>query len=281
MLMIRGRALFGLAAPPRSERRRDRARLRSEQVRIRIMSPVRRRHLSTRWIDVTVALIAVLVVFAILSVAASNRSDEASGATYITPTHEAPPTFAPLTVGRQANGQARILMTGDSLSSGFFTSAPEKSFTEIVAATIGNVEATRVSLTNGDLITVGRVAAVPDNLNLAVLELGTNDVGHTDIPTFTTQYQTLVDRIVSTSPGVALICAGVWRTDGAEYDMIIEQTCESAGGRFVQMSGIFRQSGIRGPAGVQTWRGVSDDFHPNDVGHSLIARSILRAIGLA
>jgi lysophospholipase L1-like esterase len=238
------------------------------------------RSLKRRWIDILVAAGAIVVVSVILSAVALSRSDESSGAAYIEQTYDAAPTYVPLTVSRQPNGVARILMTGDSLSGGFYASTPDKAFTEIVATTLGNVEETDVSLLQGELIVVGRVNTVPENLNLAVIELGTNDVGRTDIALFATQYQTLIDRITTTSPDVALVCAGVWRTDGNSYDRVIESICEAAGGRFLQMGGLFRQSGARGPAGVEGYRGLSDEFHPNDLGHALIAESILRIIGL-
>ena len=61
---------------------------------------------------------------------------------------------------------------------------------------------------------------------------------------------------------------------------VIETECLSRGGTFRKMSDIFADPSSRGPAGLVKYGGVSDDFHPNDLGYERISERLLGAIAL-
>lgn len=176
----------------------------------------------------------------------------------------------------------RVLFAGDSLTGSYFASSTEAGFRSRVATALGPVELTTAELADQTLTTVSRIVDVPTDLDLAVVELGTNDVGtKTPFGQFTNQYRELLAKITSTSPGAALICAGTWQDAGEGYDVVIEAECLAAGGRYVPLVHIFEANGTRGPAGTETPFGVSDTFHPNDSGHQQIADAILAALAVS
>ncbi|TFC59470.1 SGNH/GDSL hydrolase family protein [Cryobacterium sp. TMB3-1-2] len=192
------------------------------------------------------------------------------------PTQVAVP--GPLAIVRDGT-PLRVLFAGDSLTGNYFASSAEAGFRSRVATALGPVELTTAELADQTLTTVSRIVEVPADLDLAVVELGTNDVGtQTPFDQFTSQYRDLLGKITTTSPGAALICAGTWQDAGEAYDAVIEAECLAAGGRYVPLVDIFEADGTRGPVGTATPFGESDTFHPNDSGHRQIADAILAAL---
>ncbi|WZH35156.1 MAG: SGNH/GDSL hydrolase family protein [Microbacterium enclense] len=192
-----------------------------------------------------------------------------------TPTATPIPTPTLLAVPRDANGSARALITGDSLAAGFFATSEDRGFSALLANALGPVELTAVSRAHQTLTTVAGVTDVPPDLDLAVIELGTNDVGiPTPLADFDAQYADLVARIRASSPDAALICTGTWTADGAAYDEVIARVCAASGGRYVSLAGLFATPELRGPDGRDTFVGAGDDFHPNDAGHRAIADAV-------
>lgn len=191
-----------------------------------------------------------------------------------TPTPQ--PGLAPLPVSRQPDGRVRVLFTGDSLTGAYFATTEAQGFRQLVIDALGPVDVTTATKAHQDLSTVSGVTTVPDNLDLAVIELGTNDVGiPTPLDDFRDQYDLLVAKVRASSPTGAIICAGTWTSNGAAYDDAIRASCEAAGGRYVALAPLFSAAGNRGPAGEATFLGDSDDFHPNDAGHRAIADLLL------
>jgi lysophospholipase L1-like esterase len=187
----------------------------------------------------------------------------------------------PLSLTLTQGKPLRVLFAGDSLTGGYFASDQAHSFPALVKQRLGNVKETYPGLSNQKLTTVGRITEVPADLDLAVLELGTNDVGiPTALDVFRQQYGDLVARIRRRSPNVVLLCAGTWTGNGHSYDAVIRSVCASAGGRYVELHDIYARPGTRGPAGVLTKFGLSDTFHPNDEGHRFIANALLAGISL-
>ena len=173
----------------------------------------------------------------------------------------------------------RVLFAGDSLTGSYFASSPEAGFRSRVATALGPVELTTAEFADQPITAVSRIVDVPADLDLAVVELGTNDVGtQTPFDQFTSQYRDLLGTITTASPGAAVICAGTWQDAGEAYDAVIEAECLAVGGRYVPLAGIFEANGTRGPAGTDTPFGESDTFHPNDSGHRQIADAILAAL---
>lgn len=198
-----------------------------------------------------------------------------------TPTPTPSPTARPGTalVERDGQGKVRMLVAGDSLAAGFFASEKARGFTSLVADAVGPVEMTTAAQAHQTLTTVAAVTDVPAALDLAVIELGTNDVGiPTPLVDFEQQYVGLLDRIRASSPTAALVCLGTWTSDGGAYDEVIARTCRERGGIPVGLADAFADPANHGPAGRETINGEGDEFHPNDAGHRAIAERILSAL---
>ncbi|MDF2920531.1 SGNH/GDSL hydrolase family protein [Microbacterium sp. NPDC086615] len=197
----------------------------------------------------------------------------------VTPTSSPTPstsTSGLLRIPRDAKGNARVLVTGDSLAAAFFASTEAQGFSSLVTGALGRVTPTTVSRAHQTLSTVAGVTEVPPDLDLAVIELGTNDVGiPTPLADFEAQYGDLLGRIRTSSPDAALVCLGTWTADGAAYDETIARVCAANAGRYVSLAGLFALPELHGPDGRDTFAGPGDDFHPNDAGHRAIADAVL------
>lgn len=179
----------------------------------------------------------------------------------------------------------RFMVPGDSLAGGYYSSTEANGFRALVGARLAQIVPTqelKASQAGANLATVGGLVGIPKNLDLAIVELGTNDTaGKTELGAFTTQYATLLRTIKEGSPDVALICVGPWGAPGAgtdPYDMAVETACKAQGGQFVKISTVFALGENRAKKGTPSWLGPADDFHPNDAGHKRIADLILERI---
>lgn len=187
------------------------------------------------------------------------------------------------------DGPARVLVVGDSLSRGLYASTEENGYRSLLLDQLAEqheegVEPQTVALTGAAAGRVAEIADPPSGLAVAVVELGTNDIGdQTPLPKFRATYARLLDAITDESPDVALVCLGAWQGEelAAPYDAVISEECEAAGGVFRPLAPIFSAPGMRGPAGEPAVGegGVSDMFHPNDDGHEAIAELVLDALG--
>lgn len=189
-----------------------------------------------------------------------------------------------LQVARPTDGRPlKVVFAGDSLTYGLFASSEAAGYRPQVVSALeqgGPVEWTRGGKTGN---TVGATAdtITPDtDTNLVVLALGTNDVWKTEVPDFTAQYTGLVEKVRATAPNTAIMCLGVWANpDGARlYDPLVEAACEASGGAFVAIGDLYEPTENRGPAGVEAFGGVSDNFHPNDAGYAAIAKRVLASM---
>lgn len=182
----------------------------------------------------------------------------------------------------------RFMVPGDSLSGGYYSSTEEKSFRALVRAGLSAstpVEELKASQAGANLSTVGGLVGIPENLDLAIIELGTNDTaGKTTIEDFATQYDALLRTIKNGSPEVAIVCVGPWGAPGTgtdPYDKAVEASCKTHGGQFVKISTVFGSTDNRTKKGEPSWLGPADDFHPNDIGHQKIADLILERINIS
>ncbi|GGG29182.1 hypothetical protein GCM10007304_48790 [Rhodococcoides trifolii] len=173
----------------------------------------------------------------------------------------------------------RVFFAGDSLAAGFNATTPENAFPVLVASGLGGtVDSEQDAAPGQTLITVSESSEIPARLDLAVIELGTNDFGKTPVADFRSAYVSLVSRIRESSPDAALVCLGVWGAAGGDYDLSIKSSCEREGGVFNSLAAVYVPEQYRGPVGVPGFTGPSDDFHPNDLGHRIIAGTVLAAV---
>lgn len=179
---------------------------------------------------------------------------------------------------------AQVTYVGDSLAAGLFASTEERTFRALTTAAVA---AGGPSEEQGSAIVGGTVQSklelneqLPQDQHLYVVELGTNDVTQVDYQTFAVQYETLLERVREAAPEAALVCLGTWRppAQGANFDLVIRQLCEEYDGVYRQLSDLQAEPSYRGPEGVDTFEGTSDDFHPNDAGHQAIHERLMSAI---
>lgn len=185
-----------------------------------------------------------------------------------------------------------VFYAGDSLSYGLYSSTEANGYRFLVNEELrrhGSIAEQRATKSDPNaLFKAGNVMAVPESgVDLAILELGTNDMGTADIGSrtpidqFYDDYVALVDS-VQRSKDVQLICVGVWGSGGPTisdpYDFEIRKVCEQRGGQYVDLTAAFELKDTFGPEGSPSWLGPSDNFHPNDKGHRLIANLILERI---
>lgn len=178
-----------------------------------------------------------------------------------------------------AAGSTSVLVAGDSLSVGMYASTESGSFVTRVLDHLAPATLTTASRPHETLAVVSNYTEIPAGVDVAIIELGTNDVG---VPTpeddFRDGYAALLTAVRDTSPDAKLVCVGTWTGWGWTQDETIRSSCIEAGGAYVHLRDLFNRNELRGPEGRETHLGTSDWFHPNDDGHMAIARRITEAL---
>lgn len=198
--------------------------------------------------------------------------------------------LASLMFAGPVQARSTALVVGDSLTSGYFASTQAHAYASQVAAwlSLHGYDATTHSAYGGKvadaLSTLAALQAVaPD---LAVIELGTNDCsgwpGTTPTPAaaFERDYRKLMEGLRETRPGCMLVLLGVWkeRNVRATYDGIIARLADEYSATYVSLEALSDDSSLSGPAGLPTFLGLSDAFHPSDEGHEAIAAAVENAV---
>lgn len=192
-----------------------------------------------------------------------------------------------LSVSRPAERPLRVLFAGDSLTYGVAASSPARGFRPLMVGALsqaGPVEEFHTEQAGAGAGTVSNLLDVPAGLDLAIIELGTNNVGtRAPIPEFTATYSALLEKIRAGSPNVPLLCVGTWGSEGGgfgsdPYNAVIHSQCANRGGAFVSLYDVYAVAANRGPAGLDSVGGRSDPFHPNTQGHRAIAELLLSRI---
>lgn len=185
----------------------------------------------------------------------------------------------PSTAPSKTDDLTSVFVAGDSLSHGMFASSEQHSFVDLVLSNSAPAELTLVSQPSGTLQAVASTIDVPTGVDVAIVELGTNDVekGASD-EEFGRDYESLLSAIRDASPNAKIVCTGTWTGWGWTHDEAIRKACVDVGGAYVHLRDLFNTDPYRGPAGQDTFLGMSDEFHPNDAGHAAIARRINDAL---
>jgi lysophospholipase L1-like esterase len=185
----------------------------------------------------------------------------------------------------------RLLFVGDSLRAGFFAARKSLSYPELVAKhlrrehhKVAVLDATKIATTGDGFRRVASIKAVPSSADLAVVELGTNDVVKTPLSNFRRDYRHLLSLIRRTSPAARLLCLSVWQggqsvdPERSPYNAVIASECRT--GVYVNITDLALNRGYHGPANRRTFvqTQLSDTFHPNDAGHAAIAAAILERL---
>lgn len=178
----------------------------------------------------------------------------------------------------------QITFIGDSLTAGLHATTERDTYRYLTATALagdGPYEQGGAGIVGGTVEnTLTSNQEFPEEQDVYVVELGTNDAREVDFRTFGVQYEALLDRVRDASPNAALICLGTWRPPsvGANHDLMIRQQCESHGGVFRRLTDLEAKPTNIGPRGRKTFEGRSDNFHPNNAGHAAISGRALTAI---
>ena len=233
----------------------------------------RRLRQSTPVLFIVVAAAAVGLVLSLLVLIQSTRQSMADDSPRRT-------VLLSLTEGEEL----RITYLGDSLTAGLHASTEEATYryqTTTALAGGGPYEENGLNIVGGTVEeTLEGNDEFPQDQSIYIVELGTNDVNDVDYRAFNRQYEDLLERVDEASPDAALVCLGTWRPPGrgGNYDLMIRQQCERHGGEYRRLSDLESEPSHKGPAGEETYKGLSDDFHPNDDGHAAIHERVMEAI---
>lgn len=259
-------------------------------------SNVKRR--STVWLSIGGVAVLAVIAGTLVAVALDNQTPpvEASALRYTIPpeptrtaTATPLPTASALPVATitRTDDPLKVLFVGDSLADSVAASVESKGFLPTMVTAwekTGAVTLTQGQYSDDDDSAEADLVDIGEDQDVVVLELGTKDVGKTDIDTFTRDYKSLLTTIVTASPGAKLICAGVWQEPeiAVSYDAVIAEQCAARGGTFRPLSDLQSTEANRGPAGQTGFvGGTSDTLHPNDTGYAAIAKRLLGAIKIA
>lgn len=175
----------------------------------------------------------------------------------------------------------RVLLAGDSITAGYYASGEDRSYAALLEDEWDDtapVDAQSIGQPGARAWRIARAVAEldPAALDVAVLEVGANDVGKSTVAEYSESVDRLADNAETGSPGLLTVCLGPWNDPvaSAAYDEAVAQVCDGGGRVYVQVSDLFVEEGMRGPAGVETPYGERDAFHPNDRAHAEIARRI-------
>lgn len=182
---------------------------------------------------------------------------------------------------------------GDSLSQGYFATTQDNSFPYILAKklqTLNTESASTISATGvyggklSDGLNPKSIEAIAKpKPNLITFEYGTNDAGDNPVPTPITDFQKQIDEWVekvtaNNKPLIVFVTTWNQGPRGDEYDKIIINTAKKYNYPYVYIKDLYMNEKNKGPAGLDTWVGKSDTFHPNNQGHEAIAEAIFQTI---
>lgn len=180
-----------------------------------------------------------------------------------------------------------VMLAGDSLSHGMYSSSEETAFRSLVQAELSKYGPVNWHDINQPGATTKVIAGKPSpatNLDLVIVELGTNDNWiNTPVEQFKAAYAGYLDKLRVESPNTRLLCLGPWsKADPGtvELEAAMSEQCVSRGGKFASLSEFAANRSYNSTQGTQSWVGVvSDSSHPDDDGHLAISERILSHLG--
>jgi len=177
---------------------------------------------------------------------------------------------------------------GDSLTAGYAATSTDKAFINRFSSLLIDNMGFDVKTTNnglsGAILSYGLTLASKVNEqtpDLITIEFGTNDgnnANRVDPKVFETQLNQLLDDLTINAkrdPLIALLTTWNVGSDGVLFNQAIYKVGEERHIPVIDISSIGADPISSGPAGVKrAGGGVTDAFHPNDVGMDEIAKAI-------
>lgn len=197
----------------------------------------------------------------------------------------APPSASP---GWRDRHTVHVTFIGASVTRGWFASRTAAAFPERTADTLagrGRDVRWTVEAEPGAPVDTAEQWSFPRRQDIVVVHVVTDDFLHgTPLPEYQARYRHLLGEVRAASPHAQLLCLGDWSRIGAvdraghssyAYDAIVHDACAAYQGTYVPLNQLYDVPGVRGPPGRPTPFGISDAFHPNDAGHSLISQTVI------
>ena len=215
--------------------------------------------------------------------AASSSSAAASAAAASSSAAAADPlsTLDPL----RADGDLSTYFIGGSITDGWNASQQDLGYRALLTAALqprGPVSGRTDARSSATLAEVASVAILPPAVDVAVIELGTDDVDpDQDVDAFTADYNTLAAGLGDVSE--RMLCLGVYRSGPAAQalDTAIEAACVANGGQYVAIGDMTEDPRFTAPRGTPAYPGPADGRHPGDEGHAELTARLLAALGTA
>lgn len=181
---------------------------------------------------------------------------------------------------------------GDSLSVGLFSVKEDSRFVSMLAKQIeekigydvkiddSTVKSNTGLKDNGIPNIPKMLEAEPD---LITIEFGTNDLNESLKDAYSTPEEfkdnltTLLEEIqtgLENKPKVILVTTWRGYDKSTQYDAIIKEVGEEYGVPVADIKSVWENVETVGPEGEETFKGISDKYHPNDLGHKLISDKI-------
>jgi lysophospholipase L1-like esterase len=233
---------------------------------------------------VTLPAVGITTVVARVPAVALNRLPTSPAITSGPVATMAPTASPQLVAGPHVEGPARLLFIGDSLTGGYYASDYWHSFPALVATRLrGQIVRSTIYYGHTAVNVIDEMNLVaPPSVDLAIVELGIDDIGESNLPTFRQDYAELMARLRRANPAVILVCLSLWQDQTAQvWDDTVRTLCTQAGGHFADIAPLYANEAYHGPLGRPTWVGPGDWFHPNDAGHAAIAAVVLRALAIS
>ncbi|MFU8688487.1 SGNH/GDSL hydrolase family protein [Rossellomorea sp. FS2] len=177
---------------------------------------------------------------------------------------------------------------GDSLTEGYYATEDSKKFSSVLSSLIEEkmgFEVKEDGIGNyGGKVSKGleMVSKVSEkNPDIVTIEYGTNDSspknGEVDVIQFESDLNDLIDELTEGKekpPLIILVTTWNQWEKAIPFDEAIKKVAEERGYPVVDIDHIWRMKDTKGPAGLDTPFGPSDDWHPNDKGMEMIAQEI-------
>ncbi|MGH7910226.1 MAG: SGNH/GDSL hydrolase family protein [Candidatus Dormibacteraceae bacterium] len=190
-----------------------------------------------------------------------------------------------------STGGYRLMFVGASVTEGYYASNADHAYP---ADTIRDLEDRGVSVSPLVVAHAGsgtrqvlqwRLQGSPDAM---VLQIATNDFGKLTLAQYEANYRKILTVLRALGPTARLLCLGAWRDpdevnrmgqSGADFNAVTKSMCTTFNGHFVNLAAVYLNPLNHGPKGHLTAYGRADQFHPNDRGHSEIAKLVVASLG--
>ena len=181
---------------------------------------------------------------------------------------------------------------GDSLAAGYYATEHHQRYAEVLSKLMEEKLGYDVQLKPGavkggtglkDMAIPNLAKVVSEKPDLITIEFGTNDLkqqkkkAYSNPADFKKRLEYVIEYLnthLSNKPKIILVTTWA-RKESFTYDKIIEEVGKDKNLPVVNIQSVWQnRTDTRGPKGVQTYKGVSDNWHPNNKGHQEIAKAI-------